>query len=746
MDSGQFPPHIPESRKQPEQHRDPSEGQTGSGGKKYLPETLSTSDRNPNRLPDYEVSSHGASPSGLSARLPEICPVWFQSHRDILQALSEYQAYFTRPENQLAFLNGDGPCYNPLIITRLRLETIRETESLTDDQKTDIDQWLDAALQQCPIPWRKLPLRLNHLNTDWTPSPQARRFIEFDGDNRAAQRDAGDFIPDWMNQEVLGIPISEVTIGYWNLRNKFCTPGKKFLTIERLKTKDPVLYDWLALFRDPRVGRKAGLTDQQIAVVNQRLSYTDEAINQHLKRKKCNTKSHKYTWQQLPAEPGLYNTVQKELAKGQSASRPSTRKRPAKQPGATPESVAAESLNPDPDNACRPESSTKKRKYSQHQRINNLSKPPIEIDGKIYPYAAEKKFSGEGVLERIKHFGKPHWVNFESALQDQLPPTDRSSVGDRPFSTELSVAPEDFESLEVTSEFASASGISKADHPRVSFAVVIDKLDELRRALYLETRFDKALQLNHQLRTVAKALSTHIHKIYLYKCKLPESKAEDDLNKTGLYSTGYEELGQLVNVAQYYIQQLSGQSQPVREDWQKSRNLLSRLYRTRLCLLDEKPAYHMPFTITQSGLIRTPAAIFYRVSGWKAPEAMPETIDLPLHGLAPVVINQINRLQIKYKDSASVCIAAEARQECQQLLILLDHLVVALKYKSMNSAEAFADFEAMKTLHDDFYNFQQALFHKNHTAMAKALNKRIKSMSDVLQRVTSETGQPGDKG
>ena len=307
--SGQIPPFSPDSSRQPEDSKNQKEKQPSPEARRYTPESTGTSRQDLTPLPEYEVASVKTSLSETSARLPDSCPNWFKTHADLLQELAQYQNYFTDLQNKVAFLKGDGPCYNPLIITRLRLETINQTEPLTDEQKRIIEEWQDIALKHCPIPWRTLPLKLNHLNKEWTPTPQAKHFIEYDEENRLAQENTGLFVPDWMEQEVLGVPVSAAAMSYWNLRNKHSRPGKHFLTIERLKAKDQVLYNWLALFKDPRVREESGLSDLQIAAIEHELSLADHVIATILEKKKCKTKSHHYTWKDIVAEPGLYEEV-----------------------------------------------------------------------------------------------------------------------------------------------------------------------------------------------------------------------------------------------------------------------------------------------------------------------------------------------------------------------------------------------------------------------------------------------------
>lgn len=731
--SGQIPPFSSDSSRHPEDTASQKEKKSLHEARRYTPDGTRPGRQDMTHLPDYKVSSVESLPQQTSASLPDRCPDWFKGDEDLFNELAYYQQYFTNPQNHTAFLRGEGPCYNPLIIAKLRLQTIYRTDPLTSQQQSAIEEWQDAALKDCPIPWRMLPLKLNHLNKEWSPSPQARRFIEFDANNRLAQENAGDFVPDWMKQEILGVPIKTATNGYWNLRNTNFRPGKNFLTIERLKSMDPVLYNWLALFKDPRVLKESGLSDHQIAAVEHELSLADEVITRFLKNKKCKTKSYYYTWKDIAAEPGLYDEVQQLLKMPEpheSSQTPVTKKGGLEQSG-------------------------KKRNHSDSEAL-----PEHFDDPSISPPAIKKKQPSEDSrnpdrLSRQTIYPEPRTYDFETLSESQIPqwlpssthPSEPESVeSSKVVFNEINVARNLFPILNIDSPGSSME---------VPVELVIKKLESLSSDLYRSQELQDAEKIFDDLKPIQQALSAHFEKVYQQHSEemyasLDEqyknaqldietflSKEQHDVHEQILRAQ--EELSLSKFQAEYCLKRLRQPPGVRSEIWQTAELLTHPMDKTRECLLGKADPVDETRSTTEDQII-IPAKYFTGLRHHKAisPDAPFKEVTLSPSALHHVTMKNLEYLRNKFKDNMGVWNTDAAEAECDNLLIVFDYLIEHLKHKRAKGTAAFHHYAAMENLRSDFQNFRNALMGTDHTEMLLILSNQIKKTSDVIKALSSQ--------
>lgn len=776
--SGQIPPFHPDSSHQPEGQK---EEQSLPEARRYTPDSTTTPRQDLTPLLDYEVSSSESLLSGATPQLPDSCPEWFKVHEDLFQELVQFQQYFTDAKNQEAFLNGDGSAYNPLIIVRLRLETINTVDPLTDEQKLAIEEWQDTALKDCPISWRTLPLKLNHLNEDWKPSPQAARFIEYDEKNRLIQEEAGDFIPGWMNQEILGVPIHCITSQYWNLRNKHAQPGKSFLTMNQLKLKDPVLYNWLALFKDPRTLQEAGLTDRQLAVVDYRLSQADKEIAKHLKKKKCKTKSHHYTWKHIVAEPGLYEEVQQRLktpkapAPDEQHLKPAERrdiperlkkKRTNRSPKISSETSSEKSVSPPTRKKKRLSQDSLVSRTSQQSKPDDISVgssefdngPFLMVDKKKHPYSEEIKYAGKpDTHKRLKTFEKPHMYDFETASEDQIPKWSPSS----PPSTATDRKPKlrvALNEIDIPPELFPLLGInSGSSSQRTSVEKVIKELESISYGLYHSHKLSKAEQLLKELNQLQGVLLDHFDNIYQqhshdmyamvhenYRQAMSHDKepiemelllTEEQHDTLQKILTVMGELSERKFQARYYVDKFRQNPQDRSETWQGSESLKRPMTKTRE-FLSGKPIQTIDTSSRREPLIFVPAQCLSRLRYLEEisdPEQGPHT---PA-ALCNIIIKNLKRLKRAYGNNMDVWDVNVARTECNHLLVVFDYFIEYLRARKTEDATAFNDHMAMDTLRTDLQNFKNALKKINHTEMGTVLSNHLRNTSSIIERLSS---------
>ena len=770
--SGQIPPFHPDSSPQPEDSGNPKKEPFLPEAKRYIPENPAMSKQDTTSLPDYDISLDERPPAGAAAQLPDSCPVWFKDHEDLFQELIQYQQYFTEPANQAAFLNGDGPYYNPLIIARLRLQAINETESLTDEQKLDIEQWQDIALQNCPLPWRTLPLKLNHLNKEWGPSPQAAHFIKSDAENRVAQIDAGDFIPDWMQQKVLGIPIGEATTQYWNLRNNHAQPGRTFLTMDRLKAKDPALYNWLALFKDARVWEEAGLSDRQVAVVNYRLSFADEEIAKHLSNKRCKTKSHLYTWKKIPAEPELYERVKIQLKEQDIPKRLEKKRASSSRSKTSSETSSDKSVSPP---------ARKKKRHSQDSLKSQKSQKPIpddtsgsssELDNgaflmihaKKHPYSEEIKYAGEpNVHRRLKIYEKPHMYDFQTASEEQIPEWSPSSSRPSSVTSDRQHAEVVFDQIEVPQKLLPLLGVSNASSScMIPVEQVISELESVSSHLYQSQNLPEAEKLLDDLKQLQKTLLSHFDSIYqqhtdsMYtpareNLKKAKSSNEDPMDMELLISeeqhaifekilTAQDELCQLKFQAEYCLKRLRENTWVRDEPWHTAELLRSTMAKTRGCLLGGT-GLPLKVALPEETQLSVPVKLFFRLRHLETirHDSQSDQVKLSSAELCKVIIKNINLISGRHSNNIGVWEVEPAKEECDHLLVVFDYFIESLKPKRSENPEAFENYQTMEALRNNFQNFRNALKETNHTEMHAILKKHMKSISHVTARLSTES-------
>ena len=777
MDSnGSIPPFSPDSSHQPEDSKNQKKKQTNPQSRRYTPESSGTSRQDLTPLPEYGVTSVSPSLSEASTRLPDRCPSWFKTHEELLEQLAQYQHYFSNPQNHMAFLKGDGPCYNPLIITRLSLTSIIQSESFTNEQKRIIEEWQDAALKHCPIPWRTLPLKLNHLNREWTPSPEVEHFIKYDEGNRSAQQNMGFFIPDWMKQEVLGVPVNAVTISYWNLRNKYFNPGKHFLTIDRLKSKDKVLYNWLALFKDPRVREESGLSDLQITTIEHELSLADQSVAKLLKKRKCKTKSHHYTWKDIVAEPGLYEEIQQQL---NATNRYEAHKNTAKKPD-TPEPIGSKrgishsATSPDNsgNSSISPPATKKKRALQYSQPVMedaSVNKPPsssssfLMVDGKKYPYSEQIKYAGKpDVHRRLKTYDEPHVYDFETVSESQIPkhhPPSSALLSGAENNTSTKVV---FHEMDIPDDLFPILEMKNTDSTqKVAVKEVIERLELISSRLYLSQKIEEAEKLFDDLLPLQKALQTHFDKVYQqhtdemytdvhekYKHAgqnhgvTPEFEALLSKEQHYTFETilaAQDELSQFKFQTEYCLKRLRQNLGPRNEIWHTAELLTRPMTKTRACLLGETGVFHQAHSETKEW-IPVPAQYLAKLKHHGAINHDSESAEVKFTPaeLWHVVVQNLQLFKKQYSNNMGVWDIGSARKECDEVLVIFDYLIEYLKSKRAEDTTTFNNYMTMEKLRTETLNFRDALKNIDHSEKQKIMSDHLKKALTMISLQSSQ--------
>ncbi len=263
---------------------------------KYLPESSESrhlsSEKVETPLSEYQIEQSEEISSERESVIPRKCPDWFSHHKSIFKSLSYFEEYFQEEKNQIEFLNGDGACYNRLVIALKSVDEFFNQNVSSPGDEILVKNWLDKSLKHCPLPWRDLPRKLNHLNREWTPGANQWRFFREDNEGKAGQLRKGDFVPKWMNVDILGKNLGTVTLEYWNIRNNNAKDRKTALTSEKLKAINPGMHTWLVAFQKKDLHLDVNLIPQQIDAVKSRLTYADATI----KRVKNLKSSQKFCW------------------------------------------------------------------------------------------------------------------------------------------------------------------------------------------------------------------------------------------------------------------------------------------------------------------------------------------------------------------------------------------------------------------------------------------------------------------
>ena len=304
MDSGKIPPHQPvkaESEPVEAMETDSTPVPSSDQQQRYTPKSPSIPHAKQRLVSeDFDISL----PLPPAACLPDKCPEWFASFQDIYDHLFQLNQCFLNPKNQKAFLNGDGFEYN-LLILMLKKWDLCSDGLLTEEQVDLVEQWIESSLIYCPIEPRDIPREFNHLNTCFEPSVEDKKLYYQTKEEKAAKKlqfSDHEFIPGWMKESViLGLTPQEAFRNYWNIRNKpeHYKNKSTFLTPYKLREKEDVLYCWLIKFRDPDTGKKHGLRNDQIQLIEERLFISDETVNKAIQKKKSFASYH-YTWKTMP--------------------------------------------------------------------------------------------------------------------------------------------------------------------------------------------------------------------------------------------------------------------------------------------------------------------------------------------------------------------------------------------------------------------------------------------------------------
>ena len=204
------------------------------------------------KLPEYRIAK------AADNQLPDTCPEWFKEYEgSIFQPLAKvYNLLVGRRSSQLKLINGTSRLYNQLITALLLLDKVCLDERLSKENQQEVAGWLDDMLEGFPESWRDLPLVTNpDVKDSKMPKDYAHMDSELDSNRKAYLEEIGkeSFVPRWLcHQVVNGFDLGEIYINYYNMRNENISQeeGGASLTAEEFFAKDPVLYDWLVMFRN----------------------------------------------------------------------------------------------------------------------------------------------------------------------------------------------------------------------------------------------------------------------------------------------------------------------------------------------------------------------------------------------------------------------------------------------------------------------------------------------------------------
>ncbi len=295
MDSGRLGPADGFRVESTHEHRDETKDMDTSAG--HLASIRSDFTGVDRPLSDFQLKAIAAENYlSQSVKLPVSLPKWLRDESFIYDDLHYFVKYFDNNENRKQFLDGKPPGYNRLILLLIKLDTLERKNAFGSERMTQIKQWLDISLNGCPFDWRCVPPVLNHMDKG-DVLPEDQHFFVVDKDNAKIQKKTdGDFVPFWMKDFVWQErSLHSATKEYWNARN--ANNGR--VTMENLQKADPELCQWLGLFQNFQPG--SGLSDLQVQVVRERLSYADHNI-ESLKL----PKKYKFTWEKLPL-PALHS-------------------------------------------------------------------------------------------------------------------------------------------------------------------------------------------------------------------------------------------------------------------------------------------------------------------------------------------------------------------------------------------------------------------------------------------------------
>ncbi|AMO58083.1 hypothetical protein GZ77_20380 [Endozoicomonas montiporae] len=276
-------------------------------------------------------------------QLPLQMPDWFSAFSEEFACLTACWKAFEQPETVREFLKGNGPLYNRLISTLIRLDMACSDDCQFDQyQQEEIVRCLNICLGNLPLPWWELPLVWNPYNTQWSSEGTEKRCLERSLDNLALQKQRTGkdcFMPPWMETKIYGQSLSDIGVVYHNFRNDRWQEGDRRCSAKAVQSNEPELYEWLSLFGDRKKTidelNRSGLKSPEIfyETACEYLSDIDSKVNSLLHGNSKN----RFRWQDV--------------------SEADIRQRPGKRAGSVTEEPAAKKQKP-PQEKCSEEKQT----------------------------------------------------------------------------------------------------------------------------------------------------------------------------------------------------------------------------------------------------------------------------------------------------------------------------------------------------------------------------------------------------
>ena len=268
------------------------------------PETGMSHGAGDKKLPEYRIAV------AEEGELPETCPDWLAGYdKEVFQPLLRiYNVFADQRKSLNNLINGTGVYYNRLVVALMILDKACLNGGISEEHQKKIAGWLDDLLKDLPIDWRELPLVTNPDINNWQlPKGYKHLGSELDKNREIYLQSIGkeSFVSPFLcSRKINGLDLGSIYIAYYIMRNENVSKiaGSDSLVAEDFFVKDPVLYDWLVLFRDKeKVQQDSGITDFEYNAMVDMLNNVDATIANIPGLKDKN----KFKWSDLVAQPGM---------------------------------------------------------------------------------------------------------------------------------------------------------------------------------------------------------------------------------------------------------------------------------------------------------------------------------------------------------------------------------------------------------------------------------------------------------
>lgn len=255
-------------------------------------------------LPEYRIGK------AEEVAIPEVCPEWFKRYdKTVFRSLLKmYNVFVDGKSTMCKLVNGTSPHYNHLIVILMTLDKACQKGDISPEHQREIAGWLDDLLENLPTDWRDLPLVINPAVGRWALPEWCKELAgELDQNREAYLKSIGkeSFVAPWLcNKVINSLDLGSIYLAYYTIRNNNITSvsGSPSLTPDGLFAKDPVLYDWLVMFRDKeKIQQNFDISDIEYNAMVEMLSSVDGMIARTPGLKGKN----RFKWNQLAVKPGM---------------------------------------------------------------------------------------------------------------------------------------------------------------------------------------------------------------------------------------------------------------------------------------------------------------------------------------------------------------------------------------------------------------------------------------------------------